>query len=80
MDIPVYGLCVGVVKEAFSTRKKRCLINWFMNRIGLLRGVYQHFSGEIFNLGIGIPLQTPVLHIKVGFKGVYMARTCSPDD
>ena len=30
---------------------------------------------------IGIPLQTPVLpYIKVGFKGVFIARTCFPDD
>ena len=28
---------------------------------------------------IGIPLQTPVFYIKVGFKGVYMSRTCFPD-
>ena len=29
---------------------------------------------------IGIPLQTLVYYIKVGFKGVYIARTCFPDD
>ena len=29
---------------------------------------------------IAIPLQTPILLIKVGFKGVYIARTCFPDD
>ena len=25
---------------------------------------------------IGIPLQTPVFYIKVGFKGVFITRTC----
>ena len=25
------------------------------------------------------PLQTPVFYVKVGFKGVYIARTCFPD-
>ena len=29
---------------------------------------------------IGIPLQTPVFYIKVGFKGVYITRACFPDD
>ena len=34
-------------------------------------------SGE---LKIGIPLQTPFsLYIKVGFKQVFVARTCFPD-
>ena len=29
---------------------------------------------------IGIPLHTPVLlYIQVGFKGVFVARTCFPD-
>ena len=30
---------------------------------------------------LGIPLQTPVLffYIEVGFKGVYISRTCFPD-
>ena len=29
---------------------------------------------------IGIPLYTPVLlYIKVGFQGVFLARTCFPD-
>ena len=27
---------------------------------------------------IDIPLQTPFFHIKVGFMGVYIARTCFP--
>ena len=29
---------------------------------------------------IGIPMQTPVLHIKVGYKGVYITRTCFLDE
>ena len=29
---------------------------------------------------IGIPQHTPVFYIKVGFKGVFIARTCFPDD
>ena len=29
---------------------------------------------------IGIPLQTPFSYIKVGFKGLFIARTCFPDD
>ena len=29
---------------------------------------------------IGIPLHTPVLHIKVGFRGVYITRTCFRDE
>ena len=29
---------------------------------------------------IGIPLYTPVLLYKVGFKGVFIARTCYPDE
>ena len=29
---------------------------------------------------IGIPLHIPVFYIKVEFKGVYIARTCFPDD
>ena len=29
----------------------------------------------------GIPLQTPVfLYVKVGLKGVYILRTCFPDE
>ena len=40
MDITLYGLCVCIAKEAFSNRKKRCLIDRFMNRIRILRGVY----------------------------------------
>ena len=24
MDIPLHGLCVGIAKETFSNRKKRC--------------------------------------------------------
>ena len=28
---------------------------------------------------MGIPLQTPVCYIKVGFKGVFIARTFFPD-
>ena len=28
---------------------------------------------------IGITLQTPVLLIKVGFKGVFISQTCFPD-
>ena len=28
---------------------------------------------------IGIPLHTPVLLFKVGFKGVYITRTCFRD-
>ena len=28
---------------------------------------------------IGISQHTPVFYIKVGFKGVYIARTCFPD-
>ena len=27
-----------------------------------------------------IPLQTPVFYIKVGFKGIYISRTCFPDE
>ena len=40
MEIPLYGLCVCIAEETFSNRKKRCLINRFMNRIGILRGVH----------------------------------------
>ena len=29
---------------------------------------------------IGIPLQAPVLHIKVGFMGVNISRTCYSDE
>ena len=29
---------------------------------------------------IGIPLHTPVLLYKMGFKGVFIARTCFPDE
>ena len=29
---------------------------------------------------IGIPLQTPVFYIKLGFKGVYISWICFPDD
>ena len=29
---------------------------------------------------IGITLQTQFYYIKVGFKGVYISRTCYPDD
>ena len=29
---------------------------------------------------LGIPLKTPIYHVKVGFKGVFIARTCFPDD
>ena len=33
------------------------------------------------NKKIGIPLHTPVLlYIKMGFNGVFIARTCFPDD
>ena len=28
---------------------------------------------------IGIPLQTPVFLYKMGYKGIYITRTCSPD-
>ena len=28
---------------------------------------------------IGIPLQPQFFYIKVGFKGVFIARTCFPD-
>ena len=38
MDIPLSGLCVGIAKKTFSNRKKRCLIDRFMNRIGIMRG------------------------------------------
>ena len=27
---------------------------------------------------IGIPLHTPVFYIKVGYKGLYITRTCYP--
>ena len=39
VDIPLYGICVSIATETFSNRKKRCLIDRFMNRIGILRGV-----------------------------------------
>ena len=29
---------------------------------------------------IGIPMHTPLLLYKMGFKGVYIIRTCYPDD
>ena len=29
---------------------------------------------------IGIPLHTPFHYIKVGFKGVFIAHRCFPDD
>ena len=29
---------------------------------------------------IGIPLHTPVLLYKIGYKGVYVAWTCFPDE
>ena len=36
---------------------------------------------DLGELKIGIPLHTPVLlNMKVGFKGVYILRTCFPDD
>ena len=28
---------------------------------------------------LGIPLQTSVFYIKVGFSGVYISQTCFPD-
>ena len=28
---------------------------------------------------IGLPLQTPVFYIQIGFKGVYISRTCFQD-
>ena len=32
MDISLYGLCVCIAKDTFSNRKKRCLIDRFMNK------------------------------------------------
>ena len=34
--VSVYGFCVGFVKETISNRKKRCPIDRYMNRIGIL--------------------------------------------
>ena len=48
MDISLYGICAGIAKETFSTRKKRRLIDRFMNRIGILRGVCVFNSMPIF--------------------------------
>ena len=36
------------------------------------------FGAKIRN--IGIPLKNPFFYIKVGYKGVYISRTCFPDD
>ena len=36
-----------------------------------------YFGSNIRQLGI--TLQTPVFYIEVGFKGVYIARSCFPD-
>ena len=47
MFIPRYGLCVGIAKETFSNRKKRRLIDRFMNRIVILGGV-RVFNSMVF--------------------------------
>ena len=48
MDFPLYGLCVGIAKEAFSNGKKRCLTDRFMTGIGIWRGVYVFDSMSFF--------------------------------
>ena len=48
MDIPLYGICVVIAKETFSNRKKRCLIDRFINRIGNLQAVCVFKSMSFF--------------------------------
>ena len=48
VDIPLYGICVLIAMETFSNRKKRCLIDRFMNRIGILRGVCVFNNMSVF--------------------------------
>ena len=49
MDIPLYGLCVGIVNETFSNQKKKYPIDQFINRIGILQEVYVFNGVSFFN-------------------------------
>ena len=60
MDIPLYSFCVGIayLKETFSNQRERCLIDRFITRIGILRGVYvlnsMSFSSSSLNNSLSV--------------------------
>ena len=59
MDIPLYGLCVGIATETFRNQKKKYLIDRFINIIDILQRVY------VFN---GVPFfkqMSEIFHISI---------------
>ena len=74
----------------YSIRIAICISRTAIHRDAVLVGDTQPYHNLCFEAKIrkiGIPLHTPVLlyipqfcYIKVGYKGVYIAQTCFPDE